>query len=92
MISQATESLVSQILIRRLNPDVKKALQARAQAQGRSLEAEARAILTSAVTPADDNLATLIHGHFSPLAVTADELASLPRDRGLRDPFGHDPA
>jgi antitoxin FitA len=49
-------SLVAQILIRRLDDDVKAALQRRARDRGHSTEQEAREILRSAVQSGD-------HGH-----------------------------
>lgn len=43
---------MSQILVRRLTPEVKEGLRARAQRNGRSLEAEAREVLSAAAEPA----------------------------------------
>ncbi|MCL1898367.1 MAG: toxin-antitoxin system [Micrococcales bacterium] len=60
---------MSAITIRRLDPAVKARLQARAKANGRSMEAEARAILAAAPEPAPSGIhaglaavKTIMHG------------------------------
>lgn len=63
------------ITIRNLDEKVKRALQVRAALNGRSMEAEARAILTEAARPymdmepeaGKDGLGTTIHKLFAPL-------------------------
>jgi antitoxin FitA len=46
---------VAALSIRNLDESVKRSLQSRAARHGRSMEAEARAILTQAVSEADDS-------------------------------------
>ena len=61
------------ITIRNLDDQVKRKLQIRAAINGRSMEAEARAILTSSarektgVPPPQASLGTAIHNRFAPL-------------------------
>lgn len=48
---------MSTVTIRNLDPTVKRELQRRATQHGRSMEAEARAIIAEAVLPSGDGLA-----------------------------------
>jgi antitoxin FitA len=64
---------MAQILVRNLDDHVKAGLVRRAARHGRSLEAEARAILAEAVEPAEPGLATYMQGLFA--------------DCGLDEPF-----
>jgi plasmid stability protein len=76
------------LTIRNLDEKVKRRLQVRAALNGRSMEAEARAILTALVedvpkTPAlDENLGTAIHKLFAPLGGV--ELKIPPRHKSHR--------
>ena len=59
---------MSQILVRKLDPDVKEKLQERARRHGRSTEAEAREILRTAVLSQPDaplGLGSRIASHFA---------------------------
>ncbi|OFR87510.1 hypothetical protein HMPREF2863_02495 [Micrococcus sp. HMSC067E09] len=53
---------MAQILVRGLDEQVKQALVSRAAANGRSMEAEARAILTAAVAPRNVALEVMERG------------------------------
>jgi plasmid stability protein len=52
---------MSVVTIRNLDPRVKAGLQRRAAEHGRSMEAEARAILAEAVLPSGEGLFTALH-------------------------------
>lgn len=56
---------MAQLLVRNLDDHVKAGLARRAARHGRSLEAEARAILAEAVEPEEGGLATSIARRFS---------------------------
>jgi plasmid stability protein len=76
------------LTIRNLDEKVKRRLQVRAALNGRSMEAEARAILTALVKDApkapapDENLGTAIHKLFAPLGGV--ELKIPPRRKSHR--------
>jgi antitoxin FitA len=77
---------MSAITIRRLDEDVKKRLQARAASNGRSMEAEAREILKSALIqqkPRPKNLADSIRARFAPLGGV---VLRIPKRQPMRDP------
>lgn len=65
---------MSAVTIRNLDPRVKARLQLRAAEHGRSMEAEARAILAEAVLPPDEGALTVIHRTFSELGGVELEL------------------
>ncbi len=56
---------MAQILVRNLDEHVKAGLARRAARHGRSLEAEARAILAEAVAPPEQGLASYMQGLFA---------------------------
>jgi antitoxin FitA len=60
---------MASLLVRQLNPIVKSRLQSLAKARGTSMEAEARAILTAALSPAEPRgeFATWFEGLFDDL-------------------------
>lgn len=58
---------MSVVTIRGLDPRVKAGLQKRAAEHGRSMEAEARAILAEAVLPQGEGLFTALHRTFGDL-------------------------
>jgi antitoxin FitA len=73
---------VAQLLIRRLDDDAKKRLKARAKKHGRSLEAEARAILEGAARKRvsrskprkkEKGFGTLMHERFRKTGLTDEE-------------------
>jgi plasmid stability protein len=66
------------ITVRALDPDVKQALRERASRRGRSMEAEARAILTAAVAAKEGPEPDSAAGRTAFLA----ELAQIRRDYG----------
>jgi plasmid stability protein len=77
---------MSAITIRRLDEDVKKRLRARAASNGRSMEAEAREILASALIqqkPDPNNLADLMRARFAPLGGVK---LRIPKRQPMRDP------
>lgn len=72
--------------IRNLDEGVRDKLRVRAALHGRSMEAEARAILTAAVeSPMERSLLDLL-GEMREI-LGGEELQTLPRDTDLRDPF-----
>ena len=72
--------------IRNLDEGVRDKLRVRAALHGRSMEAEARAILTAAVdSPMERSLLDVL-GDMREI-LDGEELETLPRDAGLRDPF-----
>ena len=72
--------------IRNLDEGVRDKLRVRAALHGRSMEAEARAILTAAVdSPMERSLLDVL-GEMREI-LDGEELQTLPRDAGLRDPF-----
>jgi plasmid stability protein len=73
---------MSVVTIRGLDPRVKAGLQRRAAEHGRSMEAEARAILAEAVLPAGEGLFTALHRTFADLGGV--ELEQPPRDQARR--------
>lgn len=73
---------MAQLLIRRLDDDAKERLKARAKKRGRSLEAEARAILEHAANGEPKNrrrpkkekgFGTLMHERFGKVGLTEEE-------------------
>lgn len=58
---------MSVVTIRNLDPRVKAGLQRRAAEHGRSMEAEARAILSEAVLPPGEGLFIALHRTFAEL-------------------------
>lgn len=72
--------------IRNLDEGVRDKLRVRAALHGRSMEAEARAILTAAVdSPMERSLLDVL-GDMREI-LDGEELETLPRDAGLRNPF-----
>ena len=72
--------------IRNLDEEVRDKLRVRAALHGRSMEAEARAILTAAVDlPMERSLLDVL-GKMREI-LDGEELQILPRDAGTRDPF-----
>ena len=72
--------------IRNLDEGVRDKLRVRAALHGRSMEAEARAILTAAVdSPMERSLLDVL-GEMRQI-LDGEELQTLPRDAGIRDPF-----
>ena len=72
--------------IRNLDEEVRDKLRVRAALHGRSMEAEARAILTAAVdSPIERSLLDRL-GEMREI-LDGEELQILPRDAGIRDPF-----
>ena len=72
--------------IRNLDEEVRDKLRVRAALHGRSMEAEARAILTAAVdSPIERSLLDVL-GEMREI-LDGEELQILPRDAGIRDPF-----
>lgn len=72
--------------IRNLDEEVRDKLRVRAALHGRSMEAEARAILTAAVdSPIERSLLEVL-GEMREI-LDGEELPILPRDAGIRDPF-----
>lgn len=69
---------MSVVTIRNLDPRVKAGLQRRAAEHGRSMEAEARAILSEAVLPPGEGLFIALHRTFTELGGVELELP--PRD------------
>ncbi|MYC64990.1 MAG: plasmid stabilization protein [Acidobacteriia bacterium] len=69
---------MASITIRNLNDEVMTRLRARAVANGRSLEEEAKLILRDAVgpKPSSRNLASIIRSHFGPTKGVDLELPS----------------
>lgn len=65
---------MSAVTIRNLDPRVKAGLQRRAAEHGRSMEAEARAILAEAVLPAGEGALTVLHRTFAGLGGVELEL------------------
>jgi plasmid stability protein len=65
---------MSVVTIRDLDPRVKAGLQRRAAEHGRSMEAEARAILAAAVLPPGEGLFTALHRTFADLGGVELEL------------------
>jgi antitoxin FitA len=79
---------MAQLIVRRLDDDVKERLRARARKHGRSLEAEARAILKDAAggEPKRDRrrrkkkgFGTLMHERFKRTGFTDEEYAEFER-------------
>ena len=74
---------MAQLIVRRLDDDVKKRLKIRAKRHGRSLEAEARAILEDAAqrgsseANAEPGLGTRIARRFKGIGLTKAELQKL---------------
>lgn len=58
---------MSAVTIRNLDPRVKAGLQRRAADHGRSMEAEARAILAAAILPPDEGFMTALQQTFAEL-------------------------
>lgn len=84
---------MAQLLVRNLDDEVKARLRRRAERHGRSMEAEARAILRAAAdqdaeTAPSTGLGTRIAARFAGLGLTED-LSELPAQTAL--PAGFDP-
>lgn len=87
---------MAQLIVRRLDEQVKERLKARARRHGRSVEAEARAILEEATsTEPEKGFGTLMSRRFSKIGLTDEEFrlfnegieesrrGSKPRDPGF---------
>ena len=78
---------MAQLIVRRLDDDVKERLKARAKKHGRSLEAEARAILEDAANGEPSSgggkkkkgFGTLMHERFKRTGFTDEEYAKFER-------------
>ncbi len=82
----ADNDVMAVMTIRNLDEEVRDKLRVRAALHGRSMEAEARAILTSAVdSPIERSLLEVL-GEMREI-LDGEELQILPRDAGIRDPF-----
>lgn len=81
---------MASITIRNLDNNLKSQLRQRAARHGRSMEAEARSILSLTLSSqeADQNLATKIHNRFASLDITA---LTVPKRQPVRNPptFGN---
>ncbi len=81
---------MAQLLIRNLSDDAKERLRRRAEAQGRSLEAEARGILEAAAASSggEEGLGTRLARKIAAIGVTKEDVDELERviegDRALR--------
>ena len=73
--------------IRGIDEEVRDRLRIRAAQHGRSMEAEARASLTAAVSPVEASLLDSLVAFGRELRATGHDLEPLPRDEPLRDPF-----
>jgi plasmid stability protein len=89
---------VAQLVVRRLDDDVKKRLKALAKKHGRSLEAEARAILEEAANhkrlpkrPRKEEIGfgDLMHAVFKDVGLTKEEKTQF--DEGIRQLWSHNP-
>jgi plasmid stability protein len=81
-------SCMAQLIVRRLDDGAKERLKARARQHGRSLEAEARAILEAAANPKrqtkrvankEKGFGTLMHERFRRTGFTDEEYAEFER-------------
>lgn len=82
----ADNDVMAVMTIRNLDEEVRDKLRVRAALHGRSMEAEARAILTAAVdSPIERSLLEVL-GEMREI-LDGEELQILPRDAGIRDPF-----
>ena len=82
----ADNDVMAVMTIRNLDEEVRDKLRVRAALHGRSMEAEARAILTAAVdSPIERSLLDRL-GEMREI-LDGEELQILPRDAGIRDPF-----
>ena len=82
----ADNDFMAVMTIRNLDEEVRDKLRVRAALHGRSMEAEARAILTAAVdSPIERSLLEVL-GEMREI-LDGEELQILPRDAGIRDPF-----
>jgi antitoxin FitA len=80
-VGNAVKGEVTTLTVRNLDPAVKARLRVRAAQNGRSMEAEARAILRSTLEAGDgpgERLGSRIHARFARL--DGDELELPPRD------------
>jgi plasmid stability protein len=89
---------MAQILVRRVDDDVKERLKARAKKHGRSLEAEARAILEGAAkdeppserrVKKEKGFGTLMHERFKKSGLTKAERRQF--DKGIEEMWRHNP-
>ena len=71
--------------IRGIDEEVRDRLRIRAAQHGRSMEAEARAILTAAVSPVEASLLDSLVSFGRELRAAGHDLEPLPRDEPLRD-------
>jgi antitoxin FitA len=85
-MSPTRNRFLASLTIRNLEPALKERLRIRAAHQGRSMEAEARAILESALAGgrSERSLFERIHGRFA--AIGGVELELPPRDAGRPPP------
>jgi plasmid stability protein len=88
---------MAQLIVRRLKDEVNERLKARAKRHGRSVEAEARAILEAATkAEPEEGLGTLMSRRFAKIGLTEEEyrafdegIEELRRGSRTRDPrFG----
>lgn len=85
-VVNADNDVMAVMTIRNLDEEVRDKLRVRAALHGRSMEAEARAILTAAVdSPIERSLLEVL-GEMREI-LDGEELQILPRDAGIRDPF-----
>jgi hypothetical protein len=89
---------MAQILVRKVDDDVKERLRARAKKHGRSLEAEARAILEDATKDRaarsqplkkEKGFGTLMHEGFKKSGLTKEEKRQF--DKGIEEMWGNNP-
>jgi antitoxin FitA len=89
---------MAQILVRRVDDDVKERLKARAKKHGRSLEAEARSILENAAKDRisrsrphkkEKGFGTLMHERFKKSGLTKEEKRQF--DKGIEEMWRSNP-
>jgi antitoxin FitA len=89
---------MAQLLVRRLDDDAKERLKARAKKHGRSLEAEARAILEGAAEDpvtwnrprkTEKGFGTLMHERFKKSGLTKEEKRQF--DEGIEEMWRNNP-
>ena len=78
---------MAELTIRGIDDEVRDRLRIRAAQHGRSMEAEARAILTAAVSPVEAGLIDSLVAFGRELRASGHALETLPRDEPLRAPF-----
>jgi antitoxin FitA len=89
---------MAQLIVRKLDDDVKERLKARAKKHGRSLEAEARAILQGAANDRisrsrprkkEKGFGTLMHERFKKTGLTKEEKRQF--DKGIEEMWRNNP-